>query len=872
MIATMTVQSSRMAQPQDRRFSPSSNTAGAPLPLIPRRISSSRPAHCSSLSKSLPMRASASSPSLSSASSSSSTVTMVAPPANDSDISSSSSPSSDEMRPTIRTRRVRGVRANGVVCPPELSTPMPTLTLVSSSSQPHIFPSKPVDAPQVMQSRPLLYTPGMPLRSASRNISESTHVSHSSESSTYQSGSQSASALCETYGEARMIRKKSGQVVKSSLKSSRSLSRSDNLSVITMSPTSKSEPTTPTSKAVHFDAKLEHVKLFLSEQKPLAVSRDGSPTDDTSGTDSDFPRFIFGTDQAGEGGDGRRVPKKKLVMQVANMPARRAGCTDEVALEALCLAPDGASILGTVRVRNLAFAKCVAVRFTFDAWQTTSEVIGKYLDSPSPQFDRFGFAIRLNDLLARIEGKTLLLAVKYSIGGREMWDNNGGQNYLVTFAKTKVEEPSVAPPPKRPTTLSDDEASTDMMDLRSKLEKVVNPKDRTGPAFNVAQQSPSSFSTPTSSSSSFASWSSGSGRGGAHQHSAASSVDPDGTPSFRTSSSFAARYDFAASLKRPWNPDALHHAYAAHSRTQSFPLSGTSSAVPWPQKSPSDPYAFRRPPAAQQQHTPAAGKTLGSPRDLGEDAFRLVSPRPLTAEMDSPLPPQHARGRHHQRGGYFDMGLPSGLPGAFRRTPPGTPQSPFSLSRSGLPPVSSPPGRYNSFPPMDAACRRDGADNDLLSPSEYADSSELSTPSMVTPSSSRESTPSPSPTEFLEEAGMSPETHYRYFLNKFCFFTGPGSALDADASELPRTHSASDIEEFLSGHSFSPHLQAAAADGHGHQHDLLWGSSSSSSPSRSSSMDDIALNRSGSLTPTISRLGLAPPPAVGVVSPTPVLL
>jgi hypothetical protein len=253
------------------------------------------------------------------------------------------------------------------------------------------------------------------------------------------------------------------------------------------------------------------------------------------------------------------------------------------------------------------------------------------------------------------------------------------------------------------------------------------------------------------------------------------------------------------------------------------------------------------------------------------------------------------------------MGLPSGLPGAFRRTPPGTPQSPFSFAHthSGLPPVASPPGRYNLFPPMDAAAFRGGGkDSEGLSPSEYVDStgSELSTPSMVTPSSSRESTPSPgpSPTEFLEEAGMSPETHYRYFLNKyvvftvfltrveraltylssfvrFCFFTGPGSALDPDASELPRTHSASDIEEFLSGHSFSPHLQAAAAaaqadgHGHGHQHDLLWGSSSSSSPSRSSSMDDIALNRSGSLTPTISRLGLASP-AVAVVSPTPVLL
>ncbi len=119
---------------------------------------------------------------------------------------------------------------------------------------------------------------------------------------------------------------------------------------------------------------------------------------------------------------------------------------------------------------------------------------GKYLDSPSPEFDRFTFSIRLNDLLARSESKTLLLAVRYSIEGREMWDNNGGQNYRGAFSKTKVDEPPHTPTSRRPMTLSDDEVSTDMMDLRSKLEKVVDTHHRTGPAF--AQQSSVSTSPP----------------------------------------------------------------------------------------------------------------------------------------------------------------------------------------------------------------------------------------------------------------------------------------------------------------------------------------------------------------------------------------
>lgn len=82
-------------------------------------------------------------------------------------------------------------------------------------------------------------------------------------------------------------------------------------------------------------------------------------------------------------------------------------------------------------------------------------------------------------------------------------------------------------------------------------------------------------------------------------------------------------------------------------------------------------------------------------------------------------------------------------------------------------------------------------------------------------------------------------------------------ALHDPAVELPRTHSASDIEEFLSG---LPHLQTLGVD-------------EQSSPSRSSSLDDLALNRSGSLTPTMSRMALARSlELVAVVSPTPVLL
>jgi hypothetical protein len=110
----------------------------------------------------------------------------------------------------------------------------------------------------------------------------------------------------------------------------------------------------------------------------------------------------------------------------------------DVTLEELCLAPDGTNVLGKVRVRNLAYFKLITVRFTFDSWESTSEVTGTYAESPSPEFDLFLFTIRLNDLLARNEDRTLVLAVRYVVDGREMWDNNGGQNYVATFSKVKI--------------------------------------------------------------------------------------------------------------------------------------------------------------------------------------------------------------------------------------------------------------------------------------------------------------------------------------------------------------------------------------------------------------------------------------------------
>ena len=581
----MTVHPLRFPQPRDHRFSYNSNSAGAPLPLIPRRTSSTM------------------------------STPLTSPSRDDFDLSSSISSPSNGIRPSSHAKRVRGGYT------------------INDATRPTI-------------SRPTIYTPGMSLRS--------TIPAH---------GSKSVFREFPKDLEGRLICKKSGQLVKSSLKSSKSATRNA-LSVITVPQSSKSEPSTPSQKAVHFDTQLEHVKLFLAEQKPLAVSRDGSPTDDTSGTESDFPKFIYG-----EGDD--RGPRKKLHMQLINMPSIMNPNSD-VTLQSLSLTPDGTSILGRVRVRNIAFSKCVAIRFTFDSWQTTSEVLGRYVESINTEFDKFSFTIRLYDLLPRIEDKTLIMAIRYSVAGQDFWDNNDGQNYMATFTMSTAE---AAP------TLSVQETTSDMADLRNKLEKMSQNDDRTGPAF-LAEHSRRQ-STP---------------------------ADPD-TTCFRTSASFGSRYDFAASMGSPRDNNSIHR-----------PQIAVEDKI--------------------QPYTPR------SHRRGYFDLTHAKSPRPILAALRRPLP----------------------------ETPPATPASSIKkLSNAAF----SPPLRFSSFSPMDSCSKstpplNGDSDNPNFNLDKGGDS-DLSTPSLFTPSSSRTSTPSPTDS-FMSSLScdektqsLSPDTHYRQFINKYVF-------------------------------------------------------------------------------------------------------
>jgi len=48
-------------------------------------------------------------------------------------------------------------------------------------------------------------------------------------------------------------------------------------------------------------------------------------------------------------------------------------------------------------------------------------------------FDLFQFTLKLPSM--NVEGKTFLLALRYEVDNREIWDNNGGKNYQGTFVR-----------------------------------------------------------------------------------------------------------------------------------------------------------------------------------------------------------------------------------------------------------------------------------------------------------------------------------------------------------------------------------------------------------------------------------------------------
>lgn len=544
-----------------------------------------------------------------------------------------------------------------------------------------------------------------------------------------------------------VVKKKSGEIVKPALKNAGPL-LPNGTPVDRSRPVyetsiyeSKSCPTTPSCpKYVHFDSQLERVKLFLHDQRPEVVSRQGSPTEDLSDEEEQSE------DEA----------EKILQVKLPNFPTYNSPDVD-IYMESLGLTEDRNALRGVVVVRNMSFQKWVTVRFTFDWWQTTSEVSASYKESiRGGLFDRFQFTIQLADLLDRIEEKTLFMCTRYNVNGGEIWDSNHGQNYQVLFERQAKEKKKRYMPKRTKTVLpgmgrsvgggawsvSGSSAPDHLADLRAKLNR-LNAEDR-------------DLNAPISPRA---------GRGGGLGSSSPRTSSPASRPSARRAVSndgvaigaLSSRYDFTSALKTSRLSPTLRGGDLPSPRS---PGAGSEFYSPRP--------------AFLSLHGMGPSSPLAGP----------PSPNPLAESPSSPLSPVPLVGTSSPLTG------PGSLPALGS-------SSANSSSTSSLSSVSSVTVTPSDLPSIQLPTV------DASSFSDTSDSAQSETPSPLSPPADSPFSPAdilPLVSKSASSDDMS-QASYSTFIEQFCWGGAMGNEIPSTQQQqtnVRRVHSTSSLDHYFS--------------------------------------------------------------------------
>ena len=253
-----------------------------------------------------------------------------------------------------------------------------------------------------------------------------------------------------------------GKPLKSSLKSSSSAPHIPRITHLR----AQSAPATPNlNKNVHFaesDDGLESVRVYKLTGKPANISRPAGEETETE-TEAEPSAYPFPQSPAPSPQPAQSLPtidsdKSSPLPNCSNLNAN-------IYVESLSLPRSRpAALYGSVLVRNVAFEKQVAVRFTLDNWQTTSEVLCKHVNSlphlppPFPRsrtvgdaigrlangdcgsqecnWDRFSFVIHLELYEQKLAEHNIVFVGRFTAPGvGEWWDNNDGMNYNVSFKR-----------------------------------------------------------------------------------------------------------------------------------------------------------------------------------------------------------------------------------------------------------------------------------------------------------------------------------------------------------------------------------------------------------------------------------------------------
>ncbi|NXY84117.1 PPR3B phosphatase, partial [Alcedo cyanopectus] len=95
------------------------------------------------------------------------------------------------------------------------------------------------------------------------------------------------------------------------------------------------------------------------------------------------------------------------------------------------------SIVGTVKVKNLAFEKTVKIRMTFDTWKNFIDYPCQYVKDMYGGSDRDTFSFDISLPKGIQSHERVEFAISFECNGKVYWDNNRGINYRIIQSELK---------------------------------------------------------------------------------------------------------------------------------------------------------------------------------------------------------------------------------------------------------------------------------------------------------------------------------------------------------------------------------------------------------------------------------------------------
>ncbi|EJP61515.1 protein phosphatase regulator [Beauveria bassiana ARSEF 2860] len=186
---------------------------------------------------------------------------------------------------------------------------------------------------------------------------------------------------------------------------------------------------------VHFDSTVQ-VCPFFQLESPIAISTESSCADDGQLGRDQLPDLYSFPSTGDDSDDSDGEDSVWVINPTYTREPEKPDATSFVQLCGLRLSSDNKLICGSLAVAATTGTQSAACRFTFDGWETVSEVCAM----PTRQaeqgmgYDWFHFEVNISGL-AHLKRRSCILCVRCIIDGQEYWDNNAGSNFRVHFIR-----------------------------------------------------------------------------------------------------------------------------------------------------------------------------------------------------------------------------------------------------------------------------------------------------------------------------------------------------------------------------------------------------------------------------------------------------